>query len=80
MSRYQNLYSNGVSLSAAQNIANTAQDVKVLASSQNYTATTQNFPAREIVYKNGIYTDQASTTRTYATESAIVISNIQISE
>lgn len=80
MSRYQNLYSNGVSLSAAQNIVNTAQDVKVLASSQNYTATTQNFPAREIVYKNGIYTDQASTTRTYATESAIVTSNIQISE
>ncbi len=78
MSRYQNLYAGN--LSSGHHGTATMQDVKVLATSNNYTPSTQNQPKREIVYRNGIYTDQVATARTYATDTAIVTSNIRVSE
>lgn len=75
MSRYQNLYSGGLNLTAS---SSSAEDIKVLSASSNYTPTTQSSTKREIVFSNGGYTDRP-VTRTYATDGAIVTSNIQIS-
>lgn len=68
-SRYQNLYSGGLSLSTAAN------DTKIVASSSGYT--TPPSPRREIVYNNGAYTDRALR-RTYVNDNAITSSRIDI--
>lgn len=76
MSRYQNLYSSGLSL----NSNNTDNAVKVVATSKNYTPSSTDLPRREIIaLSDGNFTDRSSR-RTFANENAYSSSSITISD
>lgn len=77
MSRYQNLYAGGVSVSPSTN----ANDgIQIISASSNYTpSSNQQSSQREIIaLSDGNFTDRPA--RTYANENASVSSNIYISD
>lgn len=83
LSRYQNLYTGGLSASNSSNKDTSSYtQVSTRLNQNNSNESTQlsvsSMPRREIVYNNGTYTDRA-VSRTYATNDAVVTSNIQIS-